>query len=127
MTDVNNKVGIQPAVRKELNELLAADLALDARIDDIEAGVPVDGSITNVKLATDVKVGSLETLTTTEKTSVVGAINEVDANANTALGRVAANQEASTASTFELLLEDFNTLLASLKTAGLMVEDTEEG
>jgi len=38
-----------------------------------------DNSITNVKLATDIKVGSLATLTTTEKSSVVGAINELDA------------------------------------------------
>lgn len=35
-----------------------------------------DGSITNTKLATDVKVGSLASLTTTNKTSVVAAVNE---------------------------------------------------
>lgn len=36
-----------------------------------------DGSITNNKLATDIKVGSLASLLTTVKTSVVGAINEL--------------------------------------------------
>lgn len=36
-----------------------------------------DGSITNPKLATDVKVGSLATLLTTTKASVVAAINEL--------------------------------------------------
>jgi hypothetical protein len=41
-----------------------------------------DGSVANAKLATDAKVGSLATLTTTEKASVVGAINEVDSNAD---------------------------------------------
>jgi hypothetical protein len=41
--------------------------------------------VTNAKLATDVKVGSLAALTTTEKASVVGAINEV----KTGLGAVA--------------------------------------
>lgn len=39
-----------------------------------------NGSITNAKLATDVKVGSLATLLTTIKTSVVGAINELFTN-----------------------------------------------
>ena len=39
-----------------------------------------DGGITNAKLATDVKVGSLASLATTEKGSVVGAINEVNTN-----------------------------------------------
>lgn len=37
-----------------------------------------DGSVTNDKLATDVKIGSLVALNTTEKSNVVGAINEVD-------------------------------------------------
>jgi flagellin len=45
-----------------------------------------DTSITNAKLATDVKVGSLAALTTTQKASLVGAINEVDANADSAAG-----------------------------------------
>lgn len=38
---------------------------------------PADGSITNAKLADDVKVGSLAALTTTVKTSVQAAINEL--------------------------------------------------
>ena len=36
----------------------------------------------------------------------------------------AANQAISTASTIATLKEDFNTLLAALKTAGIMVADT---
>lgn len=43
-----------------------------------------DNSVTNAKLAADVKVGSLATLATTEVASVVGAINEVNTNADTA-------------------------------------------
>lgn len=51
----------------------------------ITAGsAPEDGAVTNAKLATDVKVGSLATLNTTAKSSVVAAINEVDTNADTA-------------------------------------------
>lgn len=45
--------------------------------------IPPDGSITNGKLATDVKVGSLASLNTTVKTDVVSAINEVDGNVDT--------------------------------------------
>lgn len=77
------------------------------------ANMPDDGAITNAKLATDVKVGSLATLTTTAKASVVGAINEVNA-------KVATVQAASTASDVATLKTDFNTLLTKLKTAGLM-------
>lgn len=48
-------------------------------LDGVSAGTPSAGSVTNSMLATDVKVGSLATLTTTEVASVVGAINELDA------------------------------------------------
>ena len=109
MGQYDDKIGVQPAVKEIVN-------ALDARIDLVEAGALVDGSVTNAKLATDVKVGSLATLTTTSKASVVGAINEVNA-------KVAANQAASTASTVADLKTDFNALLTKLKAAGLMVAD----
>lgn len=41
---------------------------------------PPDLSVTNAKLANDVKIGSLAALTTTAKTSIQAAINEVVAN-----------------------------------------------
>ena len=41
------------------------------------AAVLTDGIITNDKLATDVKIGSLSTLTTAAKGNVVAAINEL--------------------------------------------------
>ncbi|RPJ79816.1 MAG: hypothetical protein EHM20_00055 [Alphaproteobacteria bacterium] len=44
----------------------------------VSVGTVSDSSVTNAKLATDVKIGSLATLTTTAKTSVVAAINELD-------------------------------------------------
>lgn len=50
----------------------------------VPVGTVADLAITDAKLAADVKVGSLATLTTTEVTSVVGAINEVDLHADTA-------------------------------------------
>jgi hypothetical protein len=51
-----------------------------------------DGTVTNAKLATDVKVGSLATLSTTAKSTVVAAVNELfTSKANTsALGTAAA-------------------------------------
>jgi len=58
---------------------------INETIDNLELGVVgtvADGSITNAKLATAVKVGTLGSLTTEEKASVVGAINEVDSNAD---------------------------------------------
>lgn len=61
----------------------------------VSVGSVTDGTVTNNKLATDVKVGSLATLTTTEKASVVGALNEVDgvadgaaSNATSALNNI---------------------------------------
>jgi hypothetical protein len=45
----------------------------------VTTGTVADLAVTNAKLAADVKVGSLATLTTTEVASVVGAINELDA------------------------------------------------
>ena len=50
------------------------------------AAVVADGSVTDAKLAADVKIGSLEALDTTEKGSVVGAVNEVAAAAAAAQG-----------------------------------------
>lgn len=65
-------------------------------------------------------IGELTTLTTTEKGSVVGAINEVDANANTALARVAANVTCAEDADAAAVLVALRGLLAALETAGLM-------
>lgn len=62
---------------------ITADNAGDAieelynAIVDIVLGQIPDNSLTNSKLATDIKVGSLATLTTTIKDSVTNAINEI--------------------------------------------------
>lgn len=50
--------------------------ALEAFESGGSGTIPPDGSITDAKLATDVKVGSLATLETVVKTDVVSAINE---------------------------------------------------
>lgn len=60
----------------------------EAEVDAIASAIVVGGlapnSITNTYLASDVKVGSLAALTTTDKTSVTAAINEVDSHADSA-------------------------------------------
>lgn len=63
----------------------------------VTVGTVGAGLVTNTELATDVKVGSLAALTTTEKGSVVGAINEVDASAAAAAESAAAAQVDATA------------------------------
>lgn len=53
---------------------------LKSKIDALVAVSVPDGSIDNDKLATDVKIGSLSALTTTDKSSIQAAINEVAAS-----------------------------------------------
>ena len=62
-------------------------------------------------------VADLKTAVGDETAGIVKDINDLQA-------KVAANQAESTATEFADLLADFNTLLASLKAAGLMVADT---
>lgn len=73
-------------------------------------------------------IGDLTTLTTTEKGTVVGAINAVDASAaaaqadaTTALARVAANVACAEAATADEVRTALRALLAALQAAGLMV------
>ena len=62
-----------------------SNAAVNAAITDATSG-----------LATDSKMGNLSTLTTTEKTNLVGAINEVDANADAAKAAADAAQADAT-------------------------------
>jgi hypothetical protein len=50
---------------------------INKAIEDSDGFVPADGSVTNAKLDSDVKVGSLAAFDTTDKTSVQDAVNEV--------------------------------------------------
>lgn len=61
---------------------------MGTELESVVAGAVGDGTITDTKLATAVKVGNVASLTTTSKTNVVGAINEVDAHADTAQAAV---------------------------------------
>lgn len=57
--------------------VMALITSLGAAISGAILGQIPDGSLPNVKLATDIKIGSLAALTTTIKDSVVNAINEL--------------------------------------------------
>lgn len=63
--------------------ILATEAANRGYVDSVSGGSVPDNSITNTKLGTDVKVGSLALLNTTVKTDVVSAINEVESTTNT--------------------------------------------
>lgn len=56
---------------------------VDSTVAGVAMGAVPDDSVGDIKLAPDVKVGSLATLTTTNKTSVTSAINEVNAKPTT--------------------------------------------
>lgn len=62
---------------------LGADSKLTAsQLPTIGSSQITDNSITNTDLATDIKVGSLAALTTTAKSTVVAAVNEVKSSAD---------------------------------------------
>lgn len=70
MTDIFKKKPLPRTLKTVYDDINKA-------VEDGDGFIPADGTVTNSKLATDVKVGSLEALETTEKSSVQGAINEV--------------------------------------------------
>lgn len=61
----------------KVNAIQDEIIANAAAIANVVAGAVPSGSVTNTMLATDVKVGSLATLKTSEKGTAVGAINEL--------------------------------------------------
>lgn len=70
---------------------------VDTVVADAVLGAIPDNSLTNIKLVSDIKIGSLATLTTTNKSSVTAAINEVDANADQAISDAADAQATADA------------------------------
>lgn len=64
------------------NTRIASTAYVDLAVAEVSGGSIADLSVTDAKLATDIKVGSLAALNTTVKTSVVAAINEVKATAS---------------------------------------------
>lgn len=98
------KTNTVAAINEVAGEAAAAQAAADNAQSDVDAlGLRVDtaeGEIDGIQtqlgsMATSETIGNLQNLTTTEKTNLVGAINEVDADATKALGDAATAQSAA--------------------------------
>lgn len=83
-------VGVTPPSGLSGSTVQAILNALKAAIDSVVASGIAAGSVTNTMLATDVRVGSLTTLLTTDKSSVTNAVNEHFSNMLTPHGAVSA-------------------------------------
>lgn len=83
------------------------------QVYDVTKAPAVKLTALKAEATADTKVGNLSDLTTTAKTTVVAAVNELEA-------RKAAYIAASTAQDVTTLVTNFNALLTALQTAGLM-------
>lgn len=117
-----NKIGMT-------NPNLAADNVGDG-IEEVraiavqaQAGTIADNSLGNIKLAVDIKVGSLGSLTTTEKGSVTGAINEIDSEVGSLFTSVGAN--TTEIATNKTLLDIIRTAKTSTGSAVAYSLDTD--
>ncbi len=83
---------------------------LKSDITGVVLGQIPDNSLTNAKLGTDIKVGSLASLTTTATSDVVSAINEVDANTDTNTNNLdiarTAKEDSGTADAYVVTTDD---------------------
>ena len=92
-----------------------------------QAGAILPGTITDAMLATDAKVGSLTTLTTTEKASVVGAINEIDAQLTADLAKFKKGSSSFTDDDTEQTFTDAFCTADSLVTVSITSATTPQG
>ena len=114
------KMGEAGAYQEQLYAILSAIKA------NVEAGTASSEEILALQTAvgdeTEGLVKDVADLQTAVGDETAGIVKDVD----DLQAKVAANQADSTATEVADLVVDFNTLLASLKTAGLMVADTPE-
>lgn len=113
------KMGEAGAYQEQLYAILSAIKA------NVEAGTASSEEILALQTAvgdeTDGLVKDVADLQTAVGDETAGIVKDID----DLQAKVAANQADSTATEVAGLVTDFNTLLASLKAAGLMVEDTQ--
>lgn len=113
------KMGEAGAYQEQLYAILSAIKA------NVEAGTASSEEILALQTAvgdeTDGLVKDVADLQTAVGDETAGIVKDID----DLQAKVAANQADSTATEVAGLVADFNTLLASLKAAGLMVEDTQ--
>ena len=87
------------AVAAETTRALAAEQALDGRIDDeaaarVASDAELDGRLSSVEGQVNGKIGNLAALTTDAKSDIVSAINEIDAHADAALAQASSTAAA---------------------------------
>ena len=115
------KMGEAGAYQEQLYAILSAIKA------NVEAGTASSEEILALQTAVGDETAGLvkdvDDLQTAVGDETAGLVKDVD----DLQAKVAANQADSTATEVSGLVADFNTLLASLKTAGLMVADTPAG
>lgn len=119
--DIPARMGEAGAYQEQLYPILTA------MKENIEAGTASSTEITALQTAVGdedsglVKdVAALETAVGNATAGIVKDIDDLQA-------KVAANQAASTAADVAGVVADLNTLIAALKTAGLMTADTPAG
>jgi hypothetical protein len=88
-----------------------------------QGGTILPNSITNEQLSADVKVGSLGSLTTTNKTSVTASINELDAEVGANTGDIATN--TANISTTALNLDILRTAKITTGSSVALTVDTD--
>lgn len=106
------------ARRLSLDEIKQLD-EIGETVAALEAGTVANGSITNTKLAADVKVGSLAALETTANTNAVAAINEIKGVADEAAADAAVALPAATAAATAAVSALATANAASAATAGI--------
>jgi hypothetical protein len=121
-SDGANKIGLT-------NPNLASDNVGDG-VEEVrqiavqaQGGTILPNSITNEQLSADVKVGSLGSLTTTDKTSVTASINELDAEVGANTGNIATN--TANISTTALNLDILRTAKITTGSSVALTVDTD--
>lgn len=72
-----HNIGVQPIEGLTGNNLYEVLQSIKNSISSVALGTIPDNSITNSKLVTDIRIGSLATLNTTNKSNITNAINEI--------------------------------------------------
>jgi len=83
MSEIDFNVIKNPIMRRKFQEIFNTALGHDhdgSNSKAVSVGTVSDGQVTDIKLAAAVKVGDVANLTTTSKTNITGAINELDAD-----------------------------------------------
>lgn len=100
-----------------IDTVIDTDGSMKAGAVDVTTAI-ADGIVTDGKLASDAKVGSLAALTTTIKTSAVGAINEIDAAVDTIAINAPTTLDDNNFSLAQAVVDTDNRIVEGVTTTG---------